>query len=254
MRVVRNIGTIKARQRVSRLLLVAGLLCLFGSIVMTLYPQLLIGAYIVLIAGFLSFNAGMQSWAKWNHRPRPDELLDSTLRRFNDRYTLIHYPNISGRFPPEHILVWPGGLLVITTRELAGRIQVNGKRWRRIDNLLLRIFTFGGPPLGNPTVECLGQQEALKAFLEQQDLPGADAIDGLIVFVNDRVELQVIESELTVVTRKELPDAVRALGNERRLHGKEIEEIIVALSQGEAVEGPIALPTRIAEEKKARTA
>lgn len=254
MRVVRNVGYLKRRQRAARLMVAGGLAGLGSSIAMTFQPQLILWAYFALIVGFLLFNAGMQQWAKWNRSPRPDELLDATLRRFNDRYTLIHYPEIPQGWRPEHVLVWPGGLLVITTREMAGHIQVQGTRWRRLDSRLIRIFTFGGPPLGNPTVECQRQQEALREFLSQRDLPGAETVEGLIVFLNDRVNLQVIESSITVVTRKELAEAIRAFGTERRLSAKECDEIVAALSAGDEVEGPVALPVRAPGRKKAKVA
>jgi len=246
MRVVRNVGYLKKRQRAARLMIALGLAGLLGSIALTFLQQLLYLylAYAALITGFLFFNAGMQQWAKWNRRPRPDELLDSALRRLNDRYTLVHYPDVPEGWRPEHVLIWPGGILNITTRELAGRIVVKGMRWRRLDRFLIRLLTFGGPPLGNPTVECQRQVEALQRFLAQRDLPGADLVEGLIVFLNDQAQLEVIESPVSIVTRKELFDAIRAYGSERRLSQGEIDEIVTALAQGEEVEGPVSLPTR----------
>lgn len=246
MRVVRNVGYLKKRQRAARLIIALGLAGLLGSIALTFLQQLLYIylAYAALITGFLFFNAGMQQWAKWNRRPRPDELLDSAMRRLNDRYTLVHYPDVPEGWRPEHVLIWPGGILNITTRELAGRIVVKGMRWRRLDRFLIRLLTFGGPPLGNPTVECQRQVEALQRFLAQRDLPGADLVEGLIVFLNDQAQLQVIESPVSIVTRKELFDAIRAYGSERRLSQGEIDEIVTALAQGEEVEGPVSLPTR----------
>lgn len=246
MRVVRNVGYLKKRQRAARLMIALGLAGLLGSIALTFLQQLLYIylAYAALITGFLFFNAGMQQWAKWNRRPRPDELLDSALRRLNDRYTLVHYPDVPEGWRPEHVLIWPGGILNITTRELAGRIVVKGMRWRRLDRFLIRLLTFGGPPLGNPTVECQRQVEALQRFLAQRDLPGADLVEGLIAFLNDQAQLEVIESPVSIVTRKELFDAIRAYGSERRLSQGEIDEIVTALAQGEEVEGPVSLPTR----------
>lgn len=246
MRVVRNQGYLKRRQRGTRLMIALGLSGLLGSIALTFLQTILAIylAYALLITGFLFFNAGMQQWAKWNRRPRPDEILDSTLRRLNDRYTLIHYSEVPGAWRPEHVLVWPGGLLNITTRELPGRIVVKGNRWRRLDRFILRLLTFGGPPLGNPTVECRRQIETLRTFLKQRDLPGADLVDGLIVFLHDQAQLEVVESPITVVHREELLEAVRAFGTERRLTQGEIDEITAALSQGEQVEGPLALSTR----------
>lgn len=251
MRVVRNNDYIKRRQRGSRLMVWLGVLGLFSSIVMTFYPQLILPAYGVLIFGFIFFNSGMQQLAKWNRRPRPDEMLDDALRRLNDRYTLIHYPNVPGN-RPEHVLIFPAGLLVITTRELAGRVRVELNKWRKADRSFLSIFRLGGPQLGNPTAESEMQQQALRSFLEAHDLPGVDLVDGIVVFLNPRAELEVVSSDLTVVKVDELVNAVRDFGTEGLIPAKQRDEIITALSEGEGVEGPISLPTRAASAKRAR--
>ncbi|MBX6342661.1 MAG: NERD domain-containing protein, partial [Thermomicrobiaceae bacterium] len=176
MRLVRNNGYLKARQRAGRMMVLAGLLGLLVAVVTpflapTNYTIGIMG-YFVLIVAFIFFNAGLQQTTKWS-RMRPDRALDDALRRLNDKYTLIHFPEVPGT-RPEHVLVYPGGLVVLTTREVAGQIVVENDRWRRRGGRLLRIFFMGGPPLGNPTAECRAQQQALRAWLEARDLPGAD--------------------------------------------------------------------------------
>ncbi|ACZ38097.1 NERD domain-containing protein [Sphaerobacter thermophilus] len=243
MRLVVHRGFMRQRRRTARLMVLTGLLGLFASFPLTLQTQLIVLAYAVLIVGFILFNTGMQQLAKWGRSPRPDEILDQHLRRLNDRYTLIHYPQIPG-FAPEHVLVYPGGLVVLTTRLVFGGVRVENNRWRRLGRRWLALFNLAGPPLGNPTLENQRQQEALKQFLESRQLPGADLIDGMIVFVHPQVQLEVISSDLTVVRGDELLAAVRDLGTEALLHNKQREEIIAALSEGEEVEGPISIPSR----------
>jgi hypothetical protein len=253
MRVVRNNGYIRRRRRAARWLVFAGLMGLFLAMAMTLRPALILPAYGVLIIGFLVFNAGMQQIGKWSRRPRADEVLDSLLRRLNDRYTLIHYPNMDG-WRPEHVLVFPGGLVVLTPRAVHGKVRVEGDRWSRVGNFFIRFFGLGGPQLGNPTLECNRQQEALVTFLTLNDLPGVDEVEGLIVFLNPRVELEVVSSDLTVLEADELLHAIRDLGSESRLHNEQRKELVAALSLGEEIEGPTSLPARDPGAKNARAA
>lgn len=243
MRLVVNTGYIKKQRRRTRFLILFGIICLFGSFPLTLNPQLVLPAYGVLILGFILFNTGMSRLTKWSRSPRPDEILNQALRRLNDRYTLIHYPEMPG-FRPEHVLVAPAGLVVITTREVIGKVRVEDDQWQRVGRRLLGLFNMAGPPLGNPTAECQRQQEVLREFLEANDLPGGDLIEGMLVFVHPQAELEVVSSDLTVVKADELLGAVRDLGTEPLLHTKQREAIVAALSQGEGVEGPTALPTR----------
>jgi hypothetical protein len=250
MRVVRNNGYLRRRRRAARWLVFLGVAGLAAAMVMVLRPALIIPAYGVLIIGFLVFNAGMQQITKWSRRPRADEVIDQLLRRLNDRYTVIHYPDTGG-WRPEHVLVSPAGLIVITTRAVHGKVRVEGEKWNRMGNWFVRFFGLGGPQLGNPTVECIRQQESLVDFLTLNDLPGKEHIDGIIVFLNPRIELEVVESDISVVTADELIHTVRDFGTEAKLHNNQRKEIIALLAQGEDIEGPISLPAR---DPKARTA
>lgn len=242
MRLVVNNGYVKRRKRMSRLMILGGLLLFAASFPLLTVPSLIIFSYVTLIAGFLVFNSGMQGTAKWSHRPRPDEVIDNSLRRLNDRYTLIHYPEMSG-LRPEHVLVYPGGLVVITSREAYGTIQVNGNKWKK-SGKLLSFLSFGGPQLGNPTNDNQRQRAALEGFLENHDLPGDDLIDGIITFTHPKSNVEVIESDLTVVKSDELLEAIRDLGTEAPLPTGERDAIISALSQGQEVSGPTPIPNR----------
>lgn len=254
MRVVRNNGFIKRRQRISRAMVLIGVVALGSSIVITfMAPTLLVPAYAVLIIGFLGFNGGMQQLAKWNRNPRADQLLDERLRRLNDRYTLIHYSDAT-RGHPEHILVYPGGLLVITTREVQGQITVKDNRWKRAGGRLLMLFGMSGPQLGNPTAETERDQGTLRSLLQSNDLPGEDLVDGLIAFIHPRAQLDVISSDLTVVNSDGLLNAVRELGTENALTTKERDDIIAMLAQGSNVEGPVSLSSRDTRSKRVRAA
>jgi hypothetical protein len=243
MRVVRNNGYLQRRKRAARWLVFGGIVGLGLAMLMVLRPALIIPAYGVLIVGFLVFNAGMQQITKWSRRPRADEIVDQLLRRLNDRYTVIHYPDIPG-WRPEHVLVSPAGLIVITTRAVHGAVRVEGNHWARKGNWFIRFFGLGGPQLGNPSLECERQQEALREFLTLNDLPGNEHVDGIIAFLNPRAELEIISSDISVVMADELLQAIRDFGTEANLPNEHRKELIAALSHGEDIEGPISLPSR----------
>ncbi len=243
MRVVRNTAYLNRRKRISRWTVFFGVLGLGLAMLMVLDPQLIIPAYGVLIVGFLVFNAGMQQLTKWNRSPRADEVLDQLLRRLNDRYALVHYPNLSG-WRPEHVLISPAGLIVITTRAVPGEVRVDGERWSRKGNWFVRFFGLGGPQLGNPTIENVRQRESLYEYLTLNDLPGKDYIDGVIVFLNPRSEIEVVESDITIASADELLSTIRDFGAETNLANEDRKAIIGSLSQGEGIEGPVSLPSR----------
>jgi len=255
MRLVRNNGYIRSRKRRARLTAFVGFLFLASAVAITfLFPALFVPGYGLLILGFITFNMGMQQTTKWSRHPRPDEVLVETLRRLNDRYTLVQYP-AAGRGKPGHVLVYPGGLIVITTREVPGKVIVDGSKWRRIGgNKIWMLVGMSAPQLGNPSLDNDGERKALEAILEEHGLNGGDTIDGLVAFLNPQVELEVESSDLTVVDSDNLLRAVRELSSETVLPTKDRELIIGVLSEGDDVEGPVSLAMRTAGAKRARAA
>lgn len=217
-------------------MVLGGLLLLGGSWLLTLlYPDLFFMALAGLVFGFFFFNGGMQQFAKWSRNPRADVVIDEELRHLNDRYTLIHYPDLPGR-RPEHILVLPSGLLVLTTRAMVGRMSVNGRTWRKLGNPLGRFFTLSTPQLGNPTIESEEQVKALQDFLEAESLPAREAIEGVVVFIAENVEVEINEPTLPVLHVTELTEHIRSKSGDVTLSGKDRELLIAGLSRGEELE------------------
>lgn len=254
MQVVRNAGYIKEQQRRGRRLTVIGISILALAFLATFWlqgrPDLLAFAflpYIPLLIGFIVFNMGLQTVGKFvsNARKlRADLQLDKTLARLNDRYTLIHYPRI-GKRNPDHLLVHNAGVLVLTVRELPGKVSVTGRRWRRGGNPLLRILNWSAPQLGNPTAESEQDVALVKAYLAEEGLP--DLVGGVIVFTSPLVQVTVTDSPVDVVDIDDLPAYVRELGEGREappLTGKERLAIVEALSQGEDLEQQTLRPER----------
>lgn len=237
-------GYIESRQRRTRRFVAAGILLLAAAIVSPLVrgtPTVVVISYGALILGFLAFIYGTQQYSKWRRRPRLDEHIDAKLGRLSDRYTIIHYPEL-GTNAPEHVLVTPGGVVVLTPRDVSGRVSVDGKHWRQHRMLALRFFTLGGPSLGNPTGENELQMDRLEAIFDERALPGE--IEGIVVFMSDNVEIQMKEPESTVVHISELYDVMREIGSDVQLGNEDRNEIIKALIGDTQFEMSGARPSR----------
>jgi hypothetical protein len=92
------------------------------------------------------------------------------------------------------VLVHETGILVMTTKETIGRVEVRGTKYRKPGQSILgRFMGMGGPQLGQPPVENgLDRKtllEALAAEAEERGWPTDVPVDGLIVFIAPRLVL-----------------------------------------------------------------
>ena len=235
MKVVRNVGYVKRRKRTAKWTALVGFVALAAALALGFRPELFYLAYLLLFVGFVLFNIGMQQVGKWNRGPkhRNDSLLDQRLAPFSDRYALIHYPRLNDKVV-EHLLVHPGGVTVLTVRELAGAVHVEGNRWRRGGGPLRRVFAISGPQLGQPGVEARQGIATVEAFLAQHQME-VD-VDGAVVFLNPRIVLDVEDAEFPVMTADELPDFVRDLPVDDSLRVGDLTELTNLLSVGDELE------------------
>lgn len=195
MLVARNLAQVQANKRLSRLKVLGGiLLFLVGAPISFLGNfSFLLVAYVAVIIGFILFNSGLQGIAKWGRKVRNDQLVDQELRRLSDRYTLIHYPRIGNR-TLDHVLVHETGLLVMSTKEVLGRVEVRGTKYRKPGQSAIgRFIGMGGPQLGQPPMENgLDRKallEALAAEAAARGWPTDVPVDGLVVFIAPRLVL-----------------------------------------------------------------
>lgn len=232
VRVVRNVGWIERRRKTGRLLVLAGLVFLGGSFLLTFYQNNILLSYVGLILGFLTFNGGMQQVARWSRKPRTDQILDELLSRLNERFAIVHYPALPGR-RPDHVIVAPSGTVVVTPREVGGSVSLEGRRWRR-GSALRQIFNLGGPQLGNPTVDNDQQVASVEAFFEQEEL-SAD-VHGVVVFIHPDVEIEMRDPESTVLHITELYDYIRDMSSDTPLASQDRSRLVNALAVGEEIE------------------
>ena len=240
MRIVRHDAFIAKRKRNARLLALVGFLLLIGTLFLALDPNMILISYIAMLGGFVIFNIGMQQVGKWSRNPRNDQVIDYRLKPLPDRFTIVHYAP-AGKTRLDHILVHPGGALVLTSKEIDGTIELRKGRWRRRSGGLRKFLTFSGPQLGNPDLETENAIKALEAHLAANQLE-VD-VSGAIVFVHPNTELEIEDPEFPVLHGDELPAFVNGLEAEVPLGNQEREQL-VELLRGEEMPAPPPTTTR----------
>ncbi|HEY7031598.1 MAG TPA: nuclease-related domain-containing protein [Thermomicrobiales bacterium] len=240
MRLVRNIGYVKRRKRFARLSSFFGFIFLAATFPLVFVwgqsSNLVLVAYVFLFVGFILFNMGMQQLGKWSNtprHPRNDLALDAKLQALTDKYVLIHYARL-GKRVVEHLLIHPGGVLVITAKDFPGKVTVDGNRWRKKGLGLTRMFGMSGPQLGNPGIETEQGIEAVEASLKAGQLE-VD-VSGVVVFTSSTVDLEVDEPAYPVVLLDDLPGFVRSLEIDPSLRSTDRDALAELLGKGEELE------------------
>lgn len=236
MQIVRHAKYVKDRKKRGRWLALLGFILLSGSLFLAWYPELLIVAYVAMLVGFIMFNMGMQGIGKWSRSPRNDEILDHRLKGLSDRHTVVHYANVGGKVV-EHLMVYPGGVMVMTGKEIDGKISQVRQSWKKAGGLFRRMFTFSGPQLGNPSFETEASIKRVEAFLAENQLE-ADVL-GAVVFLHPKAELDITEPDFPVLHGEEMEEFVRDLPADETFTEAERERVIELLSGGEQVEKPV---------------
>jgi hypothetical protein len=240
MRIVRNIGYVKRRKRAARLSSVFGFIFLAATFPLVFVwgqsSNLVVVAYVLLFVGFILFNMGMQQIGKWSNtprHPRNDLALDSKVQPFSDKYVLVHYARL-GKRVVEHLLVHPGGVLVITAKDYPGKVIVRGNRWRRQGIGLTRLFGLSGPQLGQPGIETEqainAVEETLRAAQQEFD------VSAVVVFISSIVELDLEEPVYPTILLEDLPGFIRSLDIDPSMRSTDLDGLTALLATGEELE------------------
>lgn len=244
MRIVRNIGHVKRRRRLGRWASFLGFIMLGSTFAFIFFPTQMVVAYAVLIVGFILFNFGMQQIGKWSNtprHPRNDLAIDERLGALSDKYAALHYMKF-GKKVIEHVLVYPGGLLVLTARDVPGAVIGRKGKWRRKGVGMMRFFGMSGPQLGNPSWETDSSIALLSEKLKEAQLEYD--VSGAILFTAQNVTLDVEDPDHPALLLTDLPDFVRRLDVDPGFKNSERDALVELLAHGEELERTERVSTR----------
>lgn len=164
--------------------------------------QLLI-LYGALILGLVLSNIGGYFLNRWGFKYY--EAVGNALKGTDKKYRLYNYS-----LPVNNALLTPYGVTVLLLKNLEGQVWANQDGWRMNMSILRFLRWFSTEQLGNPTQDLEKEKEKLRAFIaERLGENFQPPMDGLIIFTNPRVNVEITNVELPVVVLKQGADAVK---------------------------------------------
>ena len=196
------------------------------------YPTKFEYSLAALLVGFLMSQIGIHFTNKWGHNPRPDEVVDKSLKGLGREFTVYHYVT-----PVSHLLVGPAGVWTIMPNFQGGIIAYDKKRWKAKGGGVLQSYMrmFGQENIGRPDLESEAEIDSAKRYLKRM-LPEGSAIpevNSMLLFANPKVELKVEDAPLPALTPKDLKDFLREKSKAKGLGELTLETIRKALPQAE---------------------
>jgi hypothetical protein len=207
MQVSTNKKLIERRRRIGTYASFGGLGVLLAGMVASFNMQYLWYSLIALVAGFLLAQFGNYNLRRWGRSPRPDEVIETALKGFDDRYHLYAWS-----LPAPLVLLSPQGVYSFVTRDQAGEITVNGSQWRSKFSLGRALLAFAQEGLGNPSSEALEGAGRLGNWMQAELPDAALEVQPAIVFINAKTQLQVNEPTVPVMDAASLKKWLRGSG------------------------------------------
>ncbi len=209
MRIYVNEEYVQRRASIGKWASLAGLAILVGGFFVSLrWPQLIAVSWISLIVGFIVSLVGAQFVNQFTRPDRPHAVLADALKGMKNEYVLYNYliPKVS------HLLLEPGGVTALVLKHQDGEIRFDGERWHRPRNLMRLLRWMGETPLGRPLQEAQQKAKAIRELLERE-LPDLDVpVRGIVVFTNERADLELEEDVPEVMTYKQVKGWLRRDG------------------------------------------
>jgi hypothetical protein len=176
---------------------------------------------LILITGFLVgfyyyqrkyqvFNGG------WQGEKQVAKLLTHSLS--DDYYLLNDLYLQGGGGDIDHVILAPGGIFVLETKNWSGNLTVNGDEWHRDRNRA---------PGSSPSNQVKRNTAKIRNILDNSpNLRSLGVwVEGIVVIVNKHASLHLNNPTLPILVAQELPNYIKNRGSQRRLSKVQLELI-----------------------------
>jgi hypothetical protein len=214
MQIIRDDALAGRRKKIGNIASLLGIgVILAGMIFMWVAPGRGVSAQLqiyvpllTLLVGFIVSSIGMYYVNRWGRSPRPDEILDRSLKGLGREYKLYHFA-----LPAPHVLLAPNGPIVLIAKFEGGEFTVEDDRWRQRFSAMRVLGFMGREGLGNPTKDADYLVERMRRFLEEHapELPEVP-VSAVIVFTAEKVVLNVGETRIPTLRAAKLKGYLRS--------------------------------------------
>jgi hypothetical protein len=226
MRVTTNTHFIKRRAKFGTYASLGGIAVLAGGMIASFQPRFVWVSLIALILGFILAQYGNYNLRRYGRSPRPDQILEESMKGFDDRYHLY-----SWSLPAPYVLLSPQGLYVFTTRDQAGKITATGSTWKTGFSLSRALMMFSQEGMGNPTQEAQANAGKLTAWIRTKLPETTVAAQPVIVFLDPRAQLDITEPTVPVLDPKGIKKWLRGGGKGDNLKQADYRALEILLDE-----------------------
>ena len=210
MRIIRDERHISVRSSIGQYATLGGLLVLLvGLGISFLRPGWSIPLLVSMALGFSLSVVGGFFADRYAGSLAHHKTLAEVLKGLDYRHTLLQYV-----LPANHVLLGPGGCTCFLVKTQGGVVVHQDGRWthRQRGSFFRRLV--GQEGVGKPDVDAHQEVEKLVGYLQEQ-MTDADEVPvrGVIVFVNEDVQLEADDSPVPALYRKKVKDWLRGPGD-----------------------------------------
>jgi hypothetical protein len=232
MRVTTNTKLIKRRAKFGTYASLGGIAVLAGGMIASFQPRYVWLSLVALIAGFLLAQYGNYNLRRYGRSPRPDQVIEESMKGFDDRYHLYAWS-----LPVPFVLLTPQGLYSFITRDQTGKIQVNGSKWHSAFSLSRALMMFSQEGMGNPSQEAQSNAGKLADWVKAK-LPDTPVnVQPAIIFLDPRAELDVTDPDVPVLDTKAVKKWLRGGGRGENLKQADYRALEVLFDEAAAKVG-----------------
>lgn len=229
MKTVTNSKLIRRNAKVGQYASIGALVILGVGLYITFkMPDKFAYSLAALLIGFFMSQFGIYFTNRWGRSPRPDEIIDKSLKGLGREYTMYHFVT-----PVSHLLIGPAGVWAIMPYYQSGAIIYERKRWRikggGFAQRYLRLF--GQENIGRPEPGIETEIELAKRYLKRILPEGTEIpqVRAALLFAHPKVELKVDDAPLPAMLPKDLKDFLREKSKERLIGELMLDTIRKAL-------------------------
>ena len=229
MKVVTNIKLIKRNSKIGQFTSI-GALVILGAGLYISFTRSDLFAYSLgaLLLGFFMSQIGMYYGNRWGRSPRPDEVIDKSLKGLGREYTIYHYVT-----PASHLLVGPAGVWTLMPYYQSGVITYAKNRWKSRGGGFMQSYLrlFGQENMGRPELESGAEIDATKRYLTKILPDGTEIppIKALLLFTSQKVELKIEDAPIPAITPKDLKDFLRTRSKDQPIGELTLDTLLRAL-------------------------
>lgn len=179
-------------------------------------------AYMILLPAYVLVQVSISLANKWGRSPRPDEIVASSLKGFNNQYSLYIYTT-----GVPHLLVGPAGIWIVNPYQHSGEISYDTKKKRFIQkgggNFLVKVFAQEGLP--NIEREDENLLMDFNRYLQKNNISLELEAKVVNIFFSEKADLHTKDAPVLCLAADKFKDYLRQSSKKSSIPDAELKKV-----------------------------